>query len=131
MQAADRPLALLSGIWSEGEGPHSPTELATVLAAVQTKATAMPVAAKGTTMHKETARSPSWITGSQYTQLIARKIREEGVYCRILPHTTTAAPNHGARDQAIRPLRRTRSVYDPRRRCLMPTSPAWAPVLGI
>jgi len=28
--------------------------------------------------------------GSQYTQLIARKLRESGIYCEIVPYNTTA-----------------------------------------
>jgi GMP synthase (glutamine-hydrolysing) len=34
--------------------------------------------------------------GSQYTQLIARRVREQHVYCEILPPDTRAAELHGA-----------------------------------
>ena len=29
--------------------------------------------------------------GSQYTKIIARKVRESKVYCEVLPHTVTLA----------------------------------------
>jgi len=39
--------------------------------------------------------------GSQYAQLISRRIRECGVYCEILPHDTTAADLDGLGPKAI------------------------------
>ena len=50
--------------------------------------------------------------GSQYTQLIARKIREEGVYCQILPHSTTADQLQNMKTKALVISGGPSSVYD-------------------
>jgi len=39
--------------------------------------------------------------GSQYTQLIARKLRESGVYCEIVPYSTTAEEVKNKEPQGI------------------------------
>lgn len=39
--------------------------------------------------------------GSQYTQLIARRIREQHVFCEIQPHTYSLAEIHEAKPRAI------------------------------
>ena len=44
--------------------------------------------------------------GSQFTQLIARRVRESGVYCEILPATAEPAPHRGVRAARHHPLRR-------------------------
>lgn len=64
-------------------------------------------------MHRQTAQIAILDYGSQYTQLIARKIREEGVYCRILPHGTTAADLRALQAKAVVLSGGPRSVYDP------------------
>jgi len=39
--------------------------------------------------------------GSQYTQLIARKLRESGIYCEIVPYSTTAEEIKSKKPQGI------------------------------
>jgi len=51
--------------------------------------------------------------GSQYTQLIARRIREQRVYCEILPCTTSLATVRSMAPRAIVLSGGPASVYDP------------------
>ncbi|HYX27798.1 MAG TPA: GMP synthase (glutamine-hydrolyzing), partial [Pyrinomonadaceae bacterium] len=39
--------------------------------------------------------------GSQYTQLIARRVREAGVYCEILPFNTASAEIHAISPRGV------------------------------
>jgi GMP synthase (glutamine-hydrolysing) len=50
--------------------------------------------------------------GSQYTQLIARRVREAGVYCEILPYDTTAETILGRGPRALILSGGPSSVYD-------------------
>src|SRR5436190_6791055 len=50
--------------------------------------------------------------GSQYTQLIARRIREAGVYCEILPFNTTAAEIRAQKPKGLILSGGPSSVYD-------------------
>jgi len=50
--------------------------------------------------------------GSQYTQLIARRIREIGVYCEILPYWTTPKELRAREPRGIILTGGPRSVYD-------------------
>ena len=51
--------------------------------------------------------------GSQYTQLIARRLRELSVYSEILPPTTSPRPTRGAKAAGIILSGGPRSVSDP------------------
>jgi GMP synthase (glutamine-hydrolysing) len=70
--------------------------------------------------------------GSQFTQLIARRVREAKIYCEILPHDATDAQVQAHNPQAVILSGGPNSVYEPD----APTLPAWVlasgvPVLGI
>ena len=70
--------------------------------------------------------------GSQYTQLIARRIREQGVYCEIKPCTEAPGNEYGERFQGLILSGGPSSVYDDD---APPFDEAWlgvdVPVLGI
>ena len=51
--------------------------------------------------------------GSQYTQLIARRVREAGVYCEILPFNTPAAEIAARKPRGLILSGGPSSVYDP------------------
>ena len=51
--------------------------------------------------------------GSQYTQLIARRIREAGVYCEILPFNTSIADLQSHKPRGLILSGGPSSVYDP------------------
>src|SRR5215831_1697125 len=51
--------------------------------------------------------------GSQYTQLIARRIREAGVYCEILPFNTSVAAILSQQPRGLVLSGGPSSVYDP------------------
>ena len=74
--------------------------------------------------------------GSQYTQLIARRIREQSVYCEIQPHTLALDPEL-TKIRAMRPTGIVlsggpSSVYDPGAPSVSPALFALGiPVLGI
>jgi GMP synthase (glutamine-hydrolysing) len=70
--------------------------------------------------------------GSQYSRLIARRIRELNVYCEILPHDATRQSIEGLDLRGIILSGGPNSVYDDG----APTAPGWVfdvgvPVLGI
>jgi GMP synthase (glutamine-hydrolysing) len=51
--------------------------------------------------------------GSQYTQLIARRVREAGVYCEILPFNTTIETINARKPKGLILSGGPSSVYDP------------------
>ncbi len=70
--------------------------------------------------------------GSQYSRLIARRVRESRVYCEIIPHDITWDAVSGLNPKGIILSGGPASVYDPD----APLAPAWVydsglPVLGI
>ena len=51
--------------------------------------------------------------GGQYNQLIARRVREAGVYCEVKPYTTSAAELRAMSPIGIIFTGGPNSVYDP------------------
>jgi GMP synthase (glutamine-hydrolysing) len=71
--------------------------------------------------------------GSQYTQLIARRVREAGVYCEILPYSTSVAEIQSRAPKGLILSGGPSSVYDddaPRPPAGLLSAPVY-PVLGI
>jgi GMP synthase (glutamine-hydrolysing) len=70
--------------------------------------------------------------GSQYSQLIARRVREAGVYCELVPGTTPWAALRGRAPRALILSGGPASVYeDGAPRCDPAALDAGVPVLGI
>jgi len=71
--------------------------------------------------------------GSQYTQLIARRVREAGVYCEILPYSASVDEIHAREPKGLILSGGPSSVYDddaPKPQTGLLTNPSY-PVLGI
>ncbi|MDK1031235.1 MAG: glutamine-hydrolyzing GMP synthase [Planctomycetia bacterium] len=70
--------------------------------------------------------------GSQYSQLIARRVREQNVFCQILPHTVTAAELRKIQPVGMILSGGPASVYDPAApRCDPELVKLGIPMLGI
>ena len=71
--------------------------------------------------------------GGQYSQLIARRIRECGVFAELLPHDIDHRGDSGARTRgpSCSPAARPRSTRRALRRCARSCSSSGIPVLGI
>lgn len=71
--------------------------------------------------------------GSQYTQLIARRVREAGVYCEILPYDTPAENILARQPRGLILSGSPASVYDENAPALPPAllEQAHPPILGI
>ena len=70
--------------------------------------------------------------GGQYNQLIARRVRECGVYCEVKPYTTPLADIRAMEPIGIIFTGGPNSVYDPKSPQVDPAIFTWGvPILGI
>ena len=70
--------------------------------------------------------------GGQYNQLIARRVRECGVYCEVKPYTTPLADIRAMNPIGIIFTGGPNSVYDPKSPQVDPAIFTWGvPILGI
>src|SRR6202022_4467860 len=96
-----------------------------------------PVSGRGNQLTAESREAPQDLVlvldfGSQYSQLIARRVREAGVYCELIPGTTPWETIRSRAPKALILSGGPASVYeDGAPRCNPAALSAGVPILGI